>query len=424
MSASLAAPVQPLHVFAWIVDSGLRDSLKSLSHALLRRVDRGTWRWPRRHGARGGVTVADLADGAGLSRRHAARCLRSLEERGLVRTTFRPFEVSEYELVPERWQRLANQHRQSRAAEKARTREARIAAFNARRDAARAPGAPASDASAAPVERPARRSAPVTTSRPHRPSAPAWALRHGRRLGVPADTVFSLVGGAAAAILGDHTDPTAQGGAARPVLRLWEARGRPDADALVRELDLIGRWARTAVHPEAVSLRGLDRRGDGIDRSRDARALCDAVRFEQRLELARLHAAAQSASAGAPSASPAAVSTPAGPPIPELGSGPPWVSPGQPTFLPGIGPRADALVDAWLVALDQLRGSEEHDRGAIDIFLSPLRPVALVDGVVALASPSLDMARWIGAHLTAELAELSQSMGAPLGLVTDPGSAS
>ena len=64
------APVQPLHVFAWIVDSGLQDSLKALAHALLRRGDRGSWRGPRRHGAPGGVTVADLADGAGLSRRH------------------------------------------------------------------------------------------------------------------------------------------------------------------------------------------------------------------------------------------------------------------------------------------------------------------------------------------------------------------
>jgi ribosomal protein S18 acetylase RimI-like enzyme len=46
--------------------------------------------------------------------------------------------------------------------------------------------------------------------------------------------------------------------------------------------------------------------------------------------------------------------------------------------------------------------------------------VALRDGVVVVVAPSAGSARWIGRHLTDELAELSRSMGAPLGLVVEP----
>ena len=170
---AVGAPVQPLHVFAWIVDSGLQDSLKALAHALLRRVDRGSWRWPKRHGAPGGVTVADLADGAGLSRRHAARCLRVLEDQGLVRTTFRPFEVSEYQLVVHGWQQRAEAHRAARKQAKRETRAARIAAFNARRSAR---ARPEPRPRCAALRRPAARLRP-----PHRPPAlcrPGRAATH------------------------------------------------------------------------------------------------------------------------------------------------------------------------------------------------------------------------------------------------------
>ena len=76
-------------------------------------------------------------------------------------------------------------------------------------------------------------------------------------------------------------------------------------------------------------------------------------------------------------------------------------------------------MDAWQAALARLRGSEEHDRGAIDIFLAPLRPVALQAGVVVVAAPSADGARWIGRHLTDELSELARLIGAPIGFVVE-----
>ena len=406
MTTALAtADVQPLHVFAWIVDSGLRDSLKSLAHAILRRVDRHTWRWPKRHGALGGVTVADLADGAGLSRRHAARCLRDLEEMGLVRTTFRPFEVSEYELLPVRWQIKAELHRDARKALKERTRTERIRRFNERRAAARTrSGAEPSPAPAAAAAAPPQAQAP---------DLPRWAWRHARRLDAAPETVFSLVGGAAAAILGDAVEPRAQGGLARPVLKLWGDRGRPDPDGLVGELELVARWAREAVHPDAVALRGAGRR-PGPDRSRDARALCTPAEFQQRLDLARGHLRAQA---------PMAPATPPAPqdvPIPIRGQAP-WVPPGQPPFLPGLGPPESDLAEAWQRALDHLRREEDQDRGAIDIFLAPLRPVAVHEGAVVLAAPSADGARWIGKHLRDALAILAESLGAPVGLVVDAG---
>lgn len=404
MSAAVAlADAQPLHVFAWIVDSGLRDSLKALAHSILRRVDRHTWRWPRRHGAQGGVTVADLADGAGLSRRHAARCLRTLEEMGLVRTTFRPFDVSEYQLLPAAWKTMAERHRSRRSAEKQRTRTARIERFNERRTAALAkrgerrsappqPAAAATSATAAPA-----------------PALPRWAERHGRRVDAPAQTVFSLVGGAASAILGDAVDPRAQGGFARPVLKLWDARGRPAPDALCAELGLLARWARESVHPDAVGLRGAGRMA-GPNRSRDPRALCAPGDFEQRLALARSHAAPPTPTATAPAPARSVQRVP-GP------DEPPWVPGGQGSFLPGMAPRGDLAV-AWRAALDHLRQDEAQDLGAIDIFLSPLRPLRVHDGVVVLAAASPDSARWIASHLTDALAVLAQSLGAPVGLVS------
>lgn len=405
---AVGAPVQPLHVFAWIVDSGLQDSLKALAHALLRRVDRGSWRWPKRHGAPGGVTVADLADGAGLSRRHAARCLRVLEDQGLVRTTFRPFEVSEYQLVVHGWQQRAEAHRAARKQAKRETRAARIAAFNARRTAARP------SRGAVEGRSPSAARSPAASAPPAAGTVPSWARRHAQRVQAPPQTVFDLVGGAASAILGD-VDPRSQGGLARPVLRLWDGRGRPAPAVLTAELSLVARWAQEAVHPEALELRGQAGRTPGADRSRDARAVCDPNRFEQRLQLARGHDAAQQ-----PAPLPPLPGTPhtREPAVPRRGD-PAWVPKGQPAFLPGIGPRTESLVDAWREALSRLRGSEEHDRGAIDIFLSPLRPLGLRDGVVVLAAPSADSARWIGRHLTDELAELSRSVGAPLGLVVD-----
>lgn len=417
VSAALAtAAIQPLHVFAWIVDSGLRDSLKALSHAILRRVDRHTWRWPRRHGALGGVTVEDLADGAGLSRRHAARCLRALEDLGLVRTTFRPFEVSEYELVHLEWRAMADRHRSDRQARKDATRADRIQRFNDRRTAALARRAEraADPPKAAPKAPPQRTTPAPTVPTVPTPAAdpPRWAWRHAQRLDSRPETVFGLVGGAAAAILGPDVDPRAQGGLARPVLRLWGDRGRPDPDQLIAELDLVARWAQQAVHPDAVTLRGAGR-VPGPNRSRDARALCTPADFEQRLGLARGHDHAQ-ANVAAPPAP-----TPAAPPalsIPTLGK-PPWIPPGQPSFLPGLGPPPDALDRAWRTALDHLRRDESQDRGAIDIFLSPLRPVEVRDGAVVLAAPSADSARWVGTHLTEALAVIAESFGAPVGLV-------
>ena len=396
--------VLALHVFGWIVDSGLGDSLKGLAHSLLRRVDSGSFRWPRRHGAPGGVTVADLADGAGVSRRHAARCLRHLESMGLVRTIFRPFEVSEYQLLVEAWKSRAETHRKARQQARDRSRLARIAAFNQRRAAVL--GRPV----AAPPAQPAPPPAPAADS------LPDWARRHARRYGVAPGTVFAAVGGAAAAILGDGVAPEAQGGLARPVLRLWDGRGRPDPAQLAAELKLVAAWARESIHPAAVALRGQARRGD-LDRSSDPRSLCDAARFEQRLDAARQHDRARSAPSPSPVVAPARAEAPE-PPIPRRGD-PPWIPAGQPAFLPGIGPRADALVDAWQAALARLRGSEEHDRGAIDIFLAPLRPVALQAGVVVVAAPSADGARWIGRHLTDELSELARLIGAPIGFVVE-----
>lgn len=391
--------VQPLHVFAWIVDSGLRDSLKSLAHSILRRVDRNTWRWPRRHGALGGVTVADLADGAGLSRRHAARCLRSLEDRGLVRTTFRPFDVSEYELLPSAWKTAAERHRARRSAEKQRTREARIRRFNERREAHRVQAK-----AAVPVAAPATVLPPVSPL-----PMPRWAARHGRRVDAPAETVFSLVGGAAAAILGDAVDRRAQGGFARPVLKLWEARGRPQADQLCGELGLLSRWARESVHPDAVSLRGAGRQA-GTDRSSDPRTLCAPAEFEQRLALARSHATPPGAPASGTQQPEAGV-----PRVPPSAD-PPWVPPGQGSFLPGMAPRGD-LDAAWSAALSHLRRDTDQDLGAIDIFLTPLQPLRVERGVVVLGAPSADSARWIASHLTDALAVLAQSLGAPVGLV-------
>ena len=419
MTAALAtADVQPLHVFAWIVDSGLRDSLKSLAHAILRRVDRHTWRWPKRHGAVGGVTVADLADGAGLSRRHAARCLRDLEELGLVRTTFRPFEVSEYELLPGRWRDKAGLHRDARKAQKDRTRTERIRRFNERRAAARAragaerstgsPGTGSLSAGSPSAAAPAA----VSTAAPARaPDLPRWAWRHARRLDAAPETVFSLVGGAAAAILGEAVEARAQGGLARPVLKLWGDRGRPDPDQLLVELELVARWAQEAVHPDAVALRGAGRR-PGPDRSRDARALCAAADFQQRLDRARGHQQAQT-----PLAAPAAP-LPSEEPIPVRGQAP-WIPPGQPPFLPGLGPPESELGEAWQRALAHLRREEDQDRGAIDIFLAPLRPIAVHDGVVVLAAPSANGARWIGKHLREALSILAESLGAPVGLVVE-----
>lgn len=395
------ADVQPLHVFAWIVDSGLRDSLKALAHSILRRVDRNTWRWPRRHGSLGGVTVADLADGAGLSRRHAARCLRTLEDKGLVRTTFRPFDVSEYELLPSAWKTAAERHRARRSAEKQRTREARIRRFNERREAARVRAAEAAAPTPAAL-------APQETDTAPLP-LPRWAVRHGRRVDAPSETVFGLVGGAAAAILGDTVDRRAQGGFARPVLKLWDARGRPQADQLCSELALLAQWARESVHPDAVSLRGAGRQA-GPDRSTDPRTLCAPADFEQRLALARSHASP-------PGAVPASTAAPeAGVPRVPGRSDPPWVPPGQGSFLPGMAPRGD-LDDAWDAALSHLRRDADQDLGAIDIFLTPLRPLRVEHGVVVLAAPSADSARWIASHLTDALSVLAQSLGAPVGLV-------
>lgn len=404
LSAAVAhVDVQPLHVFAWIVDSGLRDSLKSLAHSILRRVDRNTWRWPRRHGALGGVTVADLADGAGLSRRHAARCLRNLEERGLVRTTFRPFDVSEYELLPTAWKTAAERHRARRSAQKQRTREARIRRFNERREAARVRAGTL--ASSAPPVEPASQLVPKPTALP----LPRWAERHGRRMDAPAQTVFGLVGGAAAAILGDTIDRRAQGGFARPVLKLWEARGRPQVNQLCEELSLLAQWARESVHPDAVALRGAGRQ-PGSDRSADPRTLCAPADFEQRLARARSHAAPPERPRAGTAVAEAGV-----PRVPRTAD-PPWVPPGQGSFLPGMAPRGD-LDAAWTAALSHLRRDTDQDLGAIDIFLTPLQPLRVDDGVVVLGAPSADSARWIASHLIDALAVLAQSLGAPVGLV-------
>ena len=266
------ASVQPLHVFAWIVDSGLKDSLKSLAHALLRRVDRHSWRWPRQRGARGGVTVAELADGAGLSRRHAARCLRDLEDLGLVRTTFRPFEVSEYALLPQAWKALATRHQAQRDARRARHRSDRIDATRR----GRPPGCPAG-------------SSKYPEDVQHAEDAPRRLLRpmgstQSRRLGAPAEALFSVVGGAAAAILGQglHRGPRRNRTPCPPALDAATARSRC---ACLRAGT--GRALGAGVgHPDALRLRGLGPRGSGVDARRmHASSAADPVLGRLRLAI-------------------------------------------------------------------------------------------------------------------------------------------
>lgn len=387
MTHAALASVQPLHVFAWIVDSGLKDSLKSLAHALLRRVDRHSWRWPRQRGARGGVTVAELADGAGLSRRHAARCLRDLEEMGLVRTTFRPFEVSEYALLPQAWKVLASRHQARRDARKAQHRSDRIARYQAWRDAQARRPAPVAPA------------VPVAEHRRVQPDAlPHWAQQHSRRLGTPADTLFAVVGGAAAAILGEGIAPEAQGGLARPVLKLWDGRGRPDADALAEELALVASWARSSVHPDALRLRGLGPRGDGVDGTRDARRLCDPVVFSERLRLAEQHGQAVHSSPGE---------------RPPPARAADWVPPGlapPPTPAVVVDPKA-----AWQRALESLRRTRPERARDLDAFVAPLMPDSYSDGVVWVSAPTADLAAWVVQWMMGDLQALADTLQCGIG---------
>ena len=306
---------------------------------------------------------------------------------GLVDTTFRPFEVSEYHLVPAAWRAAADAHRSHRAAQHAQRRSERIARFNAWQAARRAPAAEIAPPDA------------------NTPTPPRWAEVHGRRLDAAPATVFAVVGGAAAAILGDGIDPVAQGGIARPVLKLWSGRGRPGAAQLADELSAVARWARESVDPDAVALRGQLRGRQGPDLTRDPRRLCDPAAYEVRLQRARAHADA-------------AAPPPAHPPGPAPSDGP-WVPSGQPPPRPGVAP-PDDLADAWASALARLRRSGDANRGAIDIFLARLSPIGAQNGVLVVSSPTADCARWVGTHLRGELASMAAAIGLPIGLVTQP----
>ena len=387
------------------MDSGLRDSLKALAHAILRRVDRHSWQWPRQRGARGGVTVAELADGAGLSRRHTARCLRDLEDQGLVRTTFRPFEVSEYRLEISAWRHLAEAHKARKDRARAEKRAERLARFEAWRQARGGAARPAPV-----VDSPA----PAPAATPRTPTAPFWAVRHARRVGSQPETVFSLVGGVARVILdpsaeGPKPEPHTQGALARPVLRLWEDRGRPSAAQLEAELQAICRWSAESVHPEAAHLRASVARpgpqGGAVH-------LLHPKPYGRRLQLARAHATAAEAAREAGQEGQA----PAPPALPGPDEAP-WVPPGQRARLPGLGPPPTDLGGRWRAALGQLRTDEEQERGSIDIFFAPLQPLGVRDGVVVVQAPSPDCARWIADHLSEPLAALSDALGWPIGFV-------
>ncbi len=185
------------------------------------------------------------------------------------------------------------------------------------------------------------------------------------------------------------------------------------ADALVAELALVGRWARDAVHPDALQLRGAAR--GAVDRSRDLRQICDPVLFQPRLDLAREHAARMQAYPPEDPAPP-----PEGPPLPRRGEAP-WIPPGQAPLLPGLTAPAwpDGPAAHWQQALATLRTEDDQDRGAIDIFLAPLAPLGPMEGAFVLAVPSAETAHWISRHLGDALARLAALLGAPLGLVLD-----
>lgn len=409
VSTAALDTIQPLHVFAWIVDSGLRDSLKSLAHALLRRVDRHSWRWPRRRGDRGGVTVAELADGAGLSRRHAARCLRTLEVLGLVRTTFRPFEVSEYALIPGAWRDLAQRHQSRRDERRARHRSDRIERYQAWREAQAAQtGAPRAEHSETPhaggnaAPSPAQPAPSDQTEAQRQDALPTWAHQHASRLRAPSNTVFQVVGGAAAAILGDGVNAQAQGGLARPVLKLWDGRGRPEPSVLAEELRLVASWARESVHPDALRLRGQGPRGDGVDASTDARRICDPVVFSRRLVLARGHAEAQQPRQEHP---PPAASVPPGIWVP-----PELSPPAEPHIPPDPG-------DAWTKAVASLRRQAGGRAGELDAFFSPMQVTGLRGGVLLLRPPSDDVARWVVQWMLTDLEALAELLGCGIGFV-------
>ena len=339
---AVGAPVQPLHVFAWIVDSGLQDSLKALAHALLRRVDRGSWRWPKRHGAPGGVTVADLADGAGLSRRHAARCLRVLEDQGLVRTTFRPFEVSEYQLVVHGWQQRAEAHR---AARKQAARDPRRPHRRLQCPAQRRAPVPSRGRGARPFSGPP----PGCVRPPAAGTVPSWARRHAQRVQAPRrpsstsseeprPRFLATSTPAARAVSPDRSCGCGTAGDGRHLLC-----SRPSSPG--RALGPRGRAPRSPrapwtgwSHPVQTALAMPGRSATPTDLS----SACSS----------RGHDAAQQ---------PAPLPPPWNPTHPRARRSPAWRpgvgAQGSACVPSGIGPRTESLVDAWREALSRLRGS-------------------------------------------------------------------
>lgn len=316
-----------------------------------------------------------------------------------MRTTFRPFEVSEYALLPQAWKALATRHQAQRDARRARHRSDRIERYQAWRAAqaaqAEQQGPPSTQRAVQNAE-----DAPVSSA------PPQWARTQSRRLGAPAETLFSVVGGAAAAILGQGIAPEAQGGLARPVLRLWDGRGRPAADALASELALVARWARESVHPDALRLRGLGPRGSGVDSTRDARKLCDPILFSERLRLAEQHAHVRAM----------------GEPTAEAASGVPdtraWVPSGLEPPDPAHSPSDPE--QAWRGALKALRTQRPERTRDLEAFLKPLKAEEVDQGVLWLRAPSPDLVHWVEQWMMADLVFLHAHLALGLGFRVAP----
>lgn len=275
------ADTSPLDVFRWIGQADFGDlaqiagwdcrrACKAVAQALLRRVDRHTWRWPSVAALPGGVSLRGLGDLAEYSARHVRRVLRLLEEGGVVTTTRRAWACSEYELHP--------------------------AALQAR-VSARPPAPAPPTLQEEQLERELRARAEVEARQAAAPATgPEWARQAAAREGRPVSAVVELVAGVGQIL---HVADDQLGTIARPLVRLWRALGHPAASGLVADVRVVMEGARLSPHQHFRALRGEGRNGKrwGDDRSQQLGYVLSPSHWPERVRLARAFAAERAASA-------------------------------------------------------------------------------------------------------------------------------